>query len=90
MPVSVRLPSRVEQKLSDYCVSHKVTKSEAVKRALAHLFDRFGAPSNAYKASAGFRGGDQTVGDAARHSKRLLRERFRAPTILCTQRPTFS
>jgi len=31
MPVSVRLSPRVEQKLADYCVSHKVTKSEAIK-----------------------------------------------------------
>lgn len=82
MPISVRLPPRVEQKLSDYCVSHNVTKSEAVKRALEHLFDRFDAPSNAYKASAGFRGSDKTVGDVARHSKRLLRERFRNRTSL--------
>ncbi|MEX2241143.1 MAG: hypothetical protein WD775_10690 [Burkholderiales bacterium] len=82
MPISVRLPPRVEQKLSDYCVSHKVTRSEAVKRALEHLFDRSGALSDAYKASAGFRGSDKTVGDVARHSKRLLRQRFRHRTSL--------
>ena len=82
MPISVRLPSRVEQQLSDYCASHKVTKSEAVKRALEHLFARSGAPSNAYQASAGFRGSDKTVGDVARHSKRLLRQRFRNRTSL--------
>jgi len=77
MPISVRLPPRVEQELSEYCASHKVTKSEAVKRALEHLFERSGAPSDAYRASAGFRGSDKTAGDVARHSKRLLRERFR-------------
>lgn len=82
MPISVRLPPRVERKLADYCVSHKVTKSEAVKRALEHLFDQSGAPSNAYRASAGFRGSDKTPGDVARHSKRLLRERFRNKTSL--------
>jgi hypothetical protein len=82
MPISVRLPPRVEQELSDYCASHKVTKSEAVKRALEHLFERSGAPSDAYKASAGFRGSDRTAGDVARHSKRLLRERFRDRTSL--------
>jgi hypothetical protein len=80
MPISVRLPPRVEQELSDYCVSHQVTKSEAVKRALEHLFDRSGSPSNVYKSSAGFRGSDTTSGDVARHSKRLLRERFRGRT----------
>lgn len=77
MPISVRLPPRVEQKLADYCVSHKVTKSEAVKRALEHLFDQSVTPSNAYKASGRFRGSDKTPGDVARHTKRLLRERFR-------------
>jgi len=82
MPISVRLPPRVEQKLADYCVSHKVTKSEAVKRALEHLFDQSGTASNAYKASAAFRGCDKTPGDVARHSKRLLRERFRNKTSL--------
>jgi len=82
MPISVRLPPRVEQELADYCASHKVTKSEAVKRALEHLFERSGAPSDAYKASAGFRGSDKTAGDVARHSKRLLRERFRDRTSI--------
>lgn len=82
MPISVRLPPRVEQKLADYCVSHNVTKSEAVKRALEHLFDRSGAPSDAYQASAGFRGSDKAAGDVARHSKRLLRQRFRNRTSL--------
>ena len=77
MPISVRLPPRVEQQLADYCVSYKVTKSEAVKRALVRLFDRTGTPTNVYKASAGFRGSDKTPGDVARHSKRLLREHFR-------------
>jgi len=80
MPISVRLPPRVEQELSDYCVSRKITKSEAVKRALDHLFDRSGTPSNAYEASGGFRGSDTTPGDVARHTKRLLRERFRGRT----------
>jgi hypothetical protein len=80
MPISVRLPLRVEQKLADYCVSHKVTKSEAVKRALEELFDKARTPSNAYKASAAFRGSDKTPGDVARHSKRLLKEHFRSKT----------
>jgi len=82
MPISVRLPPRVEQKLADYCVSHKVTKSEAVKRALERLFDQSGTPSDVYKASAAFRGCDKTPGDVARHSRRLLRERFRNKTSL--------
>ena len=82
MPLSVRLPLRVEQKLEEYCVSHKVTKSEAVKRALERLFDQTGTPTNVYRASARFRGSDKTPGDVARHSKRLLREHFRNKTSL--------
>lgn len=80
MPISVRLPPRVEQKLADYCVSHKVSKSEAVKRALKQLFDKARTPSNAYKASGGFRGSEKALGNVARHSKRLLREHFRNKT----------
>ena len=80
MTLTVRLPDRVEQELAEYCVKNHVTKSEAVKRALEHLFDRSGSPSNVYKSSAGFRGSDTTSGDVARHSKRLLRERFRGRT----------
>ena len=82
MPISVRLPPRVEQKLADYCVSHKVTKSEAVKRALERLCQQTGSPTNLYRASARFRGSDKTPGDVARHSKRLLREYFRNKTSL--------
>ena len=37
MPISVRLTPRVEQRLADYCVSHKLTKSQAVKHALEHM-----------------------------------------------------
>jgi len=39
MPISVRLPPRVEQKLAEYCVSHKVSRSEAVKQALDRLLE---------------------------------------------------
>ena len=82
MPISVRLPPRVEQKLAEYCVSLKVSKSEAVKRALEQFLEQAGAPPNIYKASAKFRGSDKTPGDVARHSKRLLREHFRNKTSL--------
>jgi hypothetical protein len=76
MPVSVRLPPRVEQELARYCTSHKVTKSEAVKRALEELFARAPDAPSAYRGSAKFRGSDKTPGDAARRSQRILRERF--------------
>lgn len=77
MPISVRLPSRVEQELSDYCVSHKVTKSEAVKRALAQMLDRSSGKASAFELGKGFIGVEKSRGDVARHSQRLLRERFR-------------
>lgn len=77
MPISVRLSPRVEQKLADYCVAHKITKSEAVKLALAQLFAQMPSSPDAYRASARFRGSDRRPGDVARNSKRLLRDHFR-------------
>lgn len=82
MPISVRLPPRVEQRLAEYCATHKVSKSEAVKRALEGLFDNAGPPTDVYKASARFRGSDATRGDVARHTKRLLRQHFRNKTSI--------
>ena len=77
MPISVRLPPRVEQKLADYCASHKVSKSEAVKRALGKLFDHASTPSGPYVAARRFIGSDKRPGNVSRHIKLLLRERFR-------------
>lgn len=77
MPISVRLPPRVEQELAQYCASNKLTKSEAVKRALEQLFAQAPEGSTAYRTSARFRGSDKRPGDVARNSSRILRERFR-------------
>lgn len=77
MTLSVRIPDKVEQELAEYCTRHRITKSEAVKRALEQLLDKTGEPPDAYKASAKFRGHDKRPGDIARHTKRLLREHFR-------------
>ena len=77
MPISVRLPPRVEQQLAEYCAHTKLTKSEAVKRALERLFDQESAPAAANPAAKRFIGSDDRPGDVARHTKRLLRERFR-------------
>ena len=77
MAISVRLPSRVEQKLADYCVSHGVTKSEAVKRALEQLFTQAPLSPDPYRASARFRGSDKRPGNVAMNSKAILREYFR-------------
>lgn len=75
--MSVRLPPRVAQQLAEYCVSHKLTKSEAVKRALEALLDRPPDPSATYASARRFIASDRRPGDVARHSKQLLRKRFR-------------
>jgi hypothetical protein len=73
MAISVRLPPRVEQRLAEYCATHKVSKSEAVKRALEVLLTDSGPPPDLYKSSARFRGSDATPGSVARDSRRLLK-----------------
>ncbi len=78
MPISVRLPPRVEQQLAEYCAHAKLTKSEAVKRALERLFEQEGAPAAANPAARRFVGSDDRPGDVARRSKRLLRDHFRS------------
>ncbi len=73
MPISVRLPSRVEQDLAEYCVAHKLTKSEAVKRALEQLL----AARSTSAIASRYVGSDTRPGDVARHTKALLRQRRR-------------
>lgn len=75
MTLTVRLPERVEQDLAEYCVAHGVSKSDAVKRALEELLQ---TPDKG-KADLihAFIGCDTNPGDVARHTKRLLRERFK-------------
>jgi Arc/MetJ-type ribon-helix-helix transcriptional regulator len=75
MTLTVRLPERVEQDLAEYCVTHGVTKSEAVKRALEELLQA--SAKGKADLNHPFIGSDTTSGDVARHTKRLLRERFR-------------
>ena len=74
MPISVRLPPRVEQDLADYCVDRKITKSEAVKRALEQLLDPKPVPLSEDPFFSKLIGSDPRPGDIARHSKRLLRQ----------------
>lgn len=77
MPISVRLPPRVEQRLAEYCAHAGVTRSEAVRRALERLFDQEPTPAAANPAAKRFIGSDKRGGDVARNTKRLLREHFR-------------
>jgi len=83
MPISVRLPYRVEQKLAEYCVSHKVSKSEAVKQALERMLETSLRDPSPYEIGRDIFERNKHVKpteDIARYSKRLLRERFRART----------
>lgn len=73
MTISVRLPPRVEQKLADYCVEKKITKSEAVKRALEQLIDPKAVPLSEDPFFRKLIGSDPRPGDIAQHTKRLLR-----------------
>jgi Arc/MetJ-type ribon-helix-helix transcriptional regulator len=80
MPISVRLPPRVEQKLADYCVSHNVTKSEAVKRALEEMLKEKEGKLSPYELGKEFFERNlrtKPARNVARHSKRLLIEHFR-------------
>lgn len=73
MTLTVRLPDRVEQDLAEYCVTHGVSKSEAVKRALEELL-RTPPPPDAHP----FIGCDQGDGsDVSGTIKAALRARFR-------------
>jgi hypothetical protein len=73
MTLTVRLPDRVEQDLAEYCVTHGVTKSEAVKRALEELLRAPGAGT-----SHPFIGCDAGNGtDVSGTIKAALRTRFR-------------
>lgn len=74
MTLTVRLPDRVEQDLAEYCATHGVSKSEAVKRALEDLLK---APLNT-DAAHPFIGCDLGDGsDVSGNIKAALRARFR-------------
>lgn len=80
MPISVRLPPRVEEKLAEYCVSHKVTKSEAVKRALEEMLKGKESKPSPYELGRDFFDRNlrtKPTRDTASHTKRLLIEHFR-------------
>jgi hypothetical protein len=76
MTLTVRLPLRVEQELAEYCVNRRITKSEAVKRALEDLLQS--ANLGKSKSHHPFIGGDKGDGsDFSGNVKAALRERFR-------------
>ena len=80
MAISVRLPSRVEQKLAEYCVSHKLSKSQAVKQALERLLESGERAPSPYELGSDIFARHEQIApseDIARHSKRLLRDRLK-------------
>ena len=74
MTLTVRLPDRVEQDLAEYCVTHGVSKSEAVKRALEDLLRSPEAGANEHPF-IGYDSGDGS--DISGNIKAALRARFR-------------
>ena len=80
MTISVRLSHRVEQKLAEYCVSHKLTKTQAVKQALESMLESGDRVPSPYELGSDIFARHEKVApteDVARRSKQLLRERFR-------------
>ena len=76
MTLTVRLPDRLEQDLVEYCTTYRVTRSEAVKRALADMLKP--AAPGATRHAHPFIGCDKGDGmDVSGNIKQLLRERFR-------------
>jgi hypothetical protein len=77
MTLTVRLPDRLERELVDYCTTYRVTKTEAVKRALEDMLKPAGAGNP--NLDHPYIGCDKGNGsDVSGNIKRLLRGRFRA------------
>ena len=85
MALTVRLPLRVEQELAEYCVKRRITKSEAVKRALQELLH---SPlEGARYQRPPFIGGDKGDGsDVSGNIKAALRARLRSTHTRSTLR----
>ena len=74
MTLTVRLPPRVAQDLAEYCVKRRITKSQAVKRALEELLH---SPLDGARRHP-FIGGDKGDGsDVSGNIKAALHARFR-------------
>jgi hypothetical protein len=76
--LTVRLPLRVEQELKTYCVTRRITKTDAVKEALQRLLSQRATEVSPYELGKdGFGADHSQSGDIARNTKRLIKERFR-------------
>lgn len=79
MSLSVDLPDKLEQQLADYCRQHHVSKSETVRLALERLLLPENNTLSPYELGKDIFGADQShEGDIARHTKMLLKERFKS------------
>jgi predicted DNA-binding protein len=80
MTTTIQLPESTDKKLNEYCKVHGITKGEAVRRALDFFLEEVDEPTPYELGKDGF-GADKTHGgDIARHSKQLLRDKFRGKT----------
>ena len=80
MTLTVRLPDRVEQELTEYCVKHRLTKSAAAKRALEEFLAASAGKQSPYDLGKDLFGPHTDAApseNVARNSKRLLCENFR-------------
>lgn len=80
MTVTVRLPHVLEENLAEYCASHGVTRSEAIKQAITRLVTSGRDVPAAYDLGRDLFGPETDLKPAdnvAANTKRLLRERFR-------------
>ena len=80
MTLSVRIPPRVEQDLADYCAKNGLSKSEAVKKALDEFLSAKSNKRSPYELAKDLiapHTDEAPFDDVARHTKKLLRERFR-------------
>ena len=78
MSISIRLPPRMEQALDAYCADHALSKSEVIKQALDDFLTARTQAATPYQLGQKGFGADEThEGDIARHTSRLLKEKFR-------------
>ncbi len=79
LTLSVRVPPRVERELAEYCARNKLSKSEAVKRALQEFLVVSKDAASPYELGRDLFGDhtDEAPSDnVARNSKKLLRQRL--------------
>src|SRR5689334_11527191 len=60
MPLTVRLPPRVEEELKAYCVARRISKSDAVKAALERLLSETGNHATPYELGSDGFGADDS------------------------------